>query len=353
MLKRQPILQAITAALLFGASAPLAKILLGTLDPILLAGFLYLGSGLGGLLLHFLNRDARSKTSEAHLIKSDIPWMAGAVIAGGIIAPIVLMTSLKTTPAATASLLLNFESIATTLIAALAFKEAIGRRVIFSVIMVTLASILLSWNTNGNWGFSIGALGIMAACLLWGLDNNFTRKISNKNPLTIVIIKGLGAGIFSISLGILLNRPVPDIKSILLAMLLGAFSYGLSIYLFIHSMRNLGAARASILFGSAPFVGAALSLILIVEAPSPFFWYSIPLMLIGAWLMLTEDHRHIHTHQPFSHEHRHYHPNDDHHQHEHQLLPAKRSMAHSHWHVHTVFSHEHAHTPDVHHAHSH
>ncbi len=353
MFKRRPLLQALTAALLFGASAPLAKILLGTLDPVLLAGFLYLGSGLGGLLLHFLNRGAHSKSSEAHLIKSDIPWMAGAVIAGGIIAPIILMSSLKTTPAATASLLLNFESIATTLIATLAFKEAIGKRVIISVTMVTLASILLSWNANGTWGFSIGALGILSACLLWGLDNNLTRKISNKNPLTIVIIKGLVAGISSISLGILLNRPVPDFRSILLAMLLGAFSYGLSIFLFIHAMRNIGAARASVLFGSAPFVGAALSLILIIEVPSPLFWYSIPIMLIGAWLMLSEDHRHIHTHENFSHEHRHYHPNDDHHQHEHQLPTDQRSTAHSHLHVHTLLIHEHAHAPDMHHSHRH
>lgn len=348
-----PFLQALLAALLFGASAPLAKILLGEMAAIPMAGFLYLGSGLGALILLGVETlRLNGNQVEARLTRSDIPWLLGAVAAGGVAAPIVLLLGLKSTPAATASLLLNFESVATTVIAVFAFKEAVDRRMWWAIGLITLASILLSWNGAGDWGISLGALGVFGACFLWGMDNNFTRHISAKNPLMIVMVKGLGAGTFSILLGLVLGEPMPQIKSALWTMLLGAFSYGLSIQLFILAMRNLGAARTSALFGTAPFVGTLLSIFLLNEMPQALFWFSLPVMAIGAWLMLNENHDHHHIHAAEEHLHPHSHE-DDHHSHSHlQEIPLVNGVhVHSHWHE--VLTHSHAHTPDLHHRHVH
>ncbi|MCX6033611.1 MAG: EamA family transporter, partial [Chloroflexi bacterium] len=309
-----PALQALFAAVLFGASAPLSKLLLGEVQPVPLAAFLYLGSGSGAFLMlliqHFRNRGQKV---EAHLSRGDLPWLGGALLAGGIGAPIILLLGLERTPASTASLLLNFEGVATTLIAVSFFKESIDRRIAWAIGLVTLASILLTW-TGGNWGFSLGALGIVGACFLWGLDNNFTRHISAKNPLIIVGIKGLGAGTFSLVLCLLIQQQLPAWNIILLAMLLGSISFGISIQLFIVAMRSLGAARTSTLFGIAPFVGVVLSLVLLRELPQTLFWAALPVMLTGAGLMLTENHAHHHIHLPMEHNHRHSHP-DEHHTH--------------------------------------
>jgi len=348
-----PFLQALVAAVLFGASAPLSKILLGSLDPIPLAAFLYLGSGAGALILlgvqSFKNK---GQLQEARLSRVDAPWLAGAMLAGGVAAPIVLLIGLQSTPASTASLLLNFECVGTTLVAALVFREAIDRRIGLAILVITAAGILLSWDGSGAWGVAPGALGIVAACFLWGLDNNFTRHISAKNPLIIVAVKGFGAGTFSLLLALLLGKPLPALGSALWAMALGAVSYGLSIQLFILAMRDLGAARTSALFGSAPFVGALLSLALFWELPQTLFWVAIPLMIGGVWLMLTERHAHPHVHTPEEHAHRHFHP-DEHHQHEN---PGDVSLVdgwHAHPHRHAVIKHAHPHAPDLHHRHEH
>lgn len=208
--------QAITAALLFGTSAPIAKLLLGDIQPVPLAAFLYLGSGIGLLVFWLLQRFKKNYIKvEASIKKEDIKWLLGAVLTGGVIAPIVLMFSLKNTPASTASLLLNFEGVSTTLIAVLAFKEAIGKRIWLATVSITIASILLSWNFNGEWGFSIGALGVLMACIMWGLDNNFTRNISTKDPLITVIIKGVGAGSVSLVIAMILHNTLPSFKIIL------------------------------------------------------------------------------------------------------------------------------------------
>lgn len=300
-----PILQALLSALLFGMSAPLAKLLLGEVQPIPLAALLYLGSGTGAFLLLFLQRTrSGGKTMEAHLSCSDLPWLAGAILAGGVSAPIILLLGLERTPASTASLLLNFESVATTLIAVYFFKESIDRRIAWAIGLVTFASVLLSW-TSGQWRLSLGALGVVGACILWGLDNNLTRNISAKNPLIIVGVKGIGAGIFSLTLSAVLDQSLPSIKIIGLAMLLGSVSYGISIQLFIVAMRHLGAARTSTLFGTAPFMGVILSLLLLREMPQLLFWIAIPIMLVGTWLMVTENHDHHHIHEAFEHTHAH------------------------------------------------
>lgn len=346
-----PFLQALLAAILFGASAPFAKLLLGKIDPIPLAAFLYLGSGAGAWIL-FLAQKAGSRggETEAHLSGADIPWLIGAMLAGGVAAPILLMWGLNQTPASTASLLLNFESVATTLIAVFAFKEAVDRRILWAVGLITLASILTSW-TGGAWGVSLGALGVLGACFLWGMDNNLTRQISAKNPLVIVGVKGLAAGTFSLLLTFALGKPLPGAGAAGLAMLLGSVSYGLSIQLFILAMRELGAARTSTLFGIAPFVGIFLSLIMLHERPQAFFWAAVPVMLAGAWLMLTENHDHHHMHELAEHTHAHAH--DEHHAHLHATdVPMVNGM-HTHPHRHDELTHVHAHTPDLHHRHEH
>src|SRR5665647_1601724 len=204
-----PMIQAILAATLFGASAPLAKLLLGEIHPIPLAGFLYLGSGFGLLVLHGVVKLAGSHSTEANLTRNDLPWLAGAILTGGIIAPIILMFSLRSTPAATASLLLNFEAAATGLIAILMFREAIGARIWTAISCITLATVLLSLNPAGGWGFSVGALGVLAACMLWGIDNNLTRNISAKDPMVIVTWKGLGAGSITLLMALALGIDFP------------------------------------------------------------------------------------------------------------------------------------------------
>ncbi|HEX7541136.1 MAG TPA: EamA family transporter [Anaerolineales bacterium] len=347
-----PALQALFAAVLFGASAPLSKLLLGEVQPVPLAAFLYLGSGTGAfLMLLFQRLRSGGRTVDAHLSRGDLPWLGGALLAGGIGAPIILLLGLERTPASTASLLLNFEGVATTLIAVSFFKESIDRRIAWAIGLVTLASVLLTW-TGGNWGISLGALGIVGACFLWGLDNNFTRHISAKNPLIIVGVKGLGAGTFSLVLCLLINQKIPALNIVLLAMLLGSISYGISIQLFIVAMRSMGAARTSTMFGIAPIVGVVLSLVLLREKPQTMFWAALPVMLAGAWLMLTENHSHQHIHESLEHNHRHSHL-DEHHIHVCQEDVPLVNGSHTHEHRHESLEHEHAHTPDLHHRHKH
>ena len=339
--------QALLAAVFFGASAPFTKLLLGNISPIFLAAFLYLGSGSGIALIKGLQRRFYPSVElEADLKKEDFKWLAGAILAGGVAAPIVLMFSLQHTPASTASLLLNFEGVATTLIAMLFFSEAISRLAWFAILAITSASVLLSTDFGSGWGLSLGALGIVLATSLWGLDNNFTRNISGKDPLSIVLWKGLLAGTFSFFLALLLGEPLPSLLTILAAMLLGWISYGLSTFLFIRSMRGLGAARTSALYGTAPLAGVLLSIFIFRELPTIFFVIALFLMLAGAYLLVNEKHGHMHSHTALIHEHSHRH---DEAEHGHDTL----NVAHSHNHEHPAEQHDHDHMPDIHHRHGH
>ncbi len=340
------ILQALLAAIFFGASAPIAKLLLGdNIAPIFLAAFLYLGSGTG-ISLFKLSQRMRSKEVEAGIKSPDIKWLAGAIISGGILAPIILMISLQNTPASTASLLLNFEGAGTTVIALLFFKEAISRRAWIAIIVITLASIFLSTNFSSGFGLSLGALGIILACMLWGLDNNFTRNISGKDPLAIVAWKGLVAGTFSFFLAFFLGDQLPSLTIILSTLVLGFVSYGLSTMLFIRSMRGLGAARTSALYGTAPLAGVLLSIVIFGEFPSFMFIIAAILMIGGALLLINEEHEHSHVHTVLFHEHSHSH-DDPSHGHD------DTRGVHSHEHEHPAEEHEHDHMPDIHHRHGH
>lgn len=336
------ILQALLAALFFGASAPISKLLLGDVPPILMAALLYLGSGTGISLIKLYQRFS-GNLKEAGIKRPDVGWLVGAIISGGILAPILLMISLKNTPASTASLLLNFEGVGTTVIALIFFRESISRGALGAIAAITVASILLSTNFGSNWGMSLGAFGVLGACVLWGLDNNLTRNISAKDPLTIVAWKGLIAGSFSLLLGLGLGQALPAWITILSILLLGFISYGLSTMLFIYSMRGLGAARTSALYGTAPLAGVILSIIIFKDSITFLFAIAAILMIAGALLLANEEHAHFHIHMPVVHEHRHSH--DEFHTHEHT------DSAHSHEHVHSRTEHEHGHMPDIHHRH--
>lgn len=342
------VLQALTAAIFFGASAPFAKLLLGDISPIFLAAFLYLGSGTGVSLVKLGQKLVRpAQQTEAGIKKADIKWLVGAILSGGVMAPIVLMISLKNTPASTASLLLNFEGVGTTLIALLFFREAISRRAWMAILVITLASIFLSTNFAEGFGLSLGAMGIILACVLWGLDNNLTRNISGKDPLVIVAWKGVVAGTFSFFLAFLLGNPMPSLPSIISTMILGFISYGMSTILFILSMRGLGAARTSALYGTAPLAGVLLSIIIFGKSPSSSYSLAGILMIGGALMLINEEHAHSHTHTAMLHEHSHRHDDPTH------AHNSGTVGTHSHEHEHAEEEHEHDHMPDLHHRHGH
>ena len=371
------VLQALLAALLFGLNAPFAKMLLQGLTPVFMAALLYLGAGLGMSSVALFSRSKKRQMAglaiqEAGLAKGDALWVILMVVLD-IAAPFLLMLGLLRTSAATASLLNNFEMVATALIALLFFHEAISRRIWLSLGLITLASIILGMDAR-SWtdiSFSTGALLVLGACLCWGLENNCTRNLSGKDPLQIVIIKGFGSGLGALLLGLIFGLPLiaapagsggmagPLFTSKTLvqiggALLLGFLSYGLSIYFYVHAQRWLGAARTSLYYAAAPFIGAAASFLLLQENPGLAFFMGAILMLGGTILAQLEKHRHTHQHVMMEHEHAHNHA-DGHHQHAHpaDLDQPEADQSHSHVHQHQPLKHEHEHQPDTHHRHPH
>lgn len=284
--KYYPFFEAILATILFGASTPLSKLLQAEIAPLLMSSLLFLGSGLSALLLKAIQYCGvqKNRTGEK-LTRGDIPRLAIVVLTGGVAAPVVLIYSLKITPAATASLLLNFESVATILIAVLIFKEFLNKRTLIAIAAITGASFLLLWNPGGDWGLSIGILGILIACALWGVDNNFTRSIATSDPITIVLVKGFCAGTISLLLAFAFGSP----SAVIEALILGCLSYGASTILFIFALRHLGAAKVGVFSGVAPFVGAGISFLLFREPLGILFYISSPVMLFGIFLIMAEE----------------------------------------------------------------
>jgi drug/metabolite transporter (DMT)-like permease len=346
--RKAAMLMALSAALLFGSSVPLAKVMLGSTDPLMLAAFLYLGSGIGMAAVKLGLRTACKHSGEARLKRADAPWLLGALLVGGVAAPAILLFGLGSTPSSTAALLLNFEAIGTVLIAALMFRESVGKRVWLALALVTAGGIILSVSGNG-WGLSVGAVGIIAACFLWGLDNNLTRNISAKDPVAIVAIKGIGAGLFSLLLALLLGREIPQLTTLAVAMLIGFVCYGLSLYLYVVALRGLGAARTGALFAVAPFGGALLGMAMFQDSLTIGFMISLPLLAAGAILLFREAHGHPHVHKNEMHEHKHTHDDGHHVHHAGTIL----GQSHSHTHEHATMKHAHPHAPDIHHRHRH
>jgi drug/metabolite transporter (DMT)-like permease len=342
------ILAALIAALLFGASTPFAKLLVGDITPILLAGLLYMGSGLGLWLLR-LARDRGLATPR--LPAREWPWLLGAIAAGGVLGPVLLMYGLTRTSAANASLLLNLEAVFTALLAWIVFRENADRRVVLGITLIVAGGVILAWSPGALLpGAARGALAIAAAALCWGLDNNLTRKVAASDALFIAATKGLIAGITNCALALALGARLPPLPLIGAAMALGLGGYGLSLVLYVLALRGLGSARTGAYFSTAPFLGAAVAVIAFHEPATAAFWLAALLMAAGVWLHLSERHEHEHSHEAMAHTHPHVH--DAHHQHEHDTS-WDGSEPHSHEHAHPPLRHRHRHYPDVHHRHRH
>ena len=341
--------QALLAAVLFGASTPIAKGLLAGTSPQLLAGLLYLGSGLGlGTL--WLVRRAKGTTPDAPLTRRDVPWLSGAIVFGGVLAPLALMAGLTRTPASASALMLNLEGVFTALIAWVVFAENVDRRIAVGMFAIVAGGAALSWQGRLAWGGVAGPLLVVGACVGWAIDNNLTQKVSASDPVQITAIKGVIAGSVNVAIGLVLGGGLPSPVRIASALLLGFVAYGVSLVLYVLAMRSLGTARTGAYFSLAPFVGAAGGLLFLHDAVSPPFFVAAALMAAGLWLHLTERHEHEHQHEPLTHSHRHLH--DDHHRHAHgEGDPG--GEPHTHEHVHEPLTHSHAHFPDIHHRHGH
>jgi drug/metabolite transporter (DMT)-like permease len=340
---------ALLGAALFGASTPIAKLLVGEIGPVMLAGLLYAGSGVGlGLWLAvrgFLWRAAE----RPRFASGDYKWLTGAVISGGVIGPALLMFALAASSASSVSLLLNLESVFTALMAWFVFRENFDRRLMLGMSLIVCGGVILGWRP-GEIATSWPAFAVAGACLCWALDNNLTRKISAGDSVKIAGIKGLAAGTVNLCVAAALGAALPAPEVAAAAALVGLLGYGVSLALFVVALRQLGTARTGAYFSTAPFIGAAASFALLGEAADAFFWVAAVLMAVGVALHLTERHRHLHRHDALTHTHPHTH--DEHHRHEHDFA-WDGAEPHSHTHEHDLLSHSHLHFPDIHHRHSH
>ncbi len=280
-MKKKATIFALLAAALYALNSPFSKLLLEKISAGMMAAFLYLGAGLGTFLMGLIRRERK----EQPLAKKDLPYIIGMVLLD-IAAPLFLMLGLSRTTAANASLLNNFEIVATSLIALMLFKEAISKRLWLAIGLVTLSSLLLSFEDMSSFSFSIGSLFVLLACICWGFENNCTRMLSAKDPLKIVVIKGLGSGAGALLVALISGERFPAPAYLLPALLLGFFAYGLSIYFYIYAQRELGAAKTSAYYAVAPFIGTGLSLLLFWERPSIAYLIALPMMLLGTYFTL-------------------------------------------------------------------
>lgn len=349
--QRKGIAFALFAALLFGLSTPLAKSVSAQLAPVLLAGLLYLGSGIGLSAYYLLRRVGHQvRPREAALKREDFPWLAGAILVGGGLGPWLLMWGLVRTSASSASLLLNMEGVLTALLAWFVFKEHFNLRIACGMTLIVAGGVCLSWTGRPQKGLPWGSLAIIGACLAWAIDNNLTRRVSLSDPVQIACLKGLVAGSVNTLLGLTIGGKLPGTVTLLGIGAIGFFGYGLSLTLFVLGLRHLGAARTGAYFSTAPFIGAAGSMLILGERIGPGFAVAAVLMGFGVWLHLTERHGHTHRHESLFHDHLHTH--DDHHRHLHSPDDPPGDP-HSHQHQHAALTHDHPHYPDMHHRHEH
>jgi len=339
---------AIFSAALFGVSPVLCKLVIGDMSPALLAGLLYLGSGIGLLILLLFQgknplRELRNLSSKHRLV------LIGSVISGGIVAPLFLAYGIKIGTASEISLLLNFETVATTLIAWLVFKEHVGAGVWGGKAFILLGSFLVVFTSEGAFAFSVAGLLIIMACFFWGIDNNLTRDIEEMPATVLASIKGLCSGTFNIVLALIFFTGMATSSQVMGSLLIGAISYGVSLVCFIEALRRIGSARTSTYFAVGPFIGTFLAFLVLGERPSIIFWFAALCMFAGTFFLFREKHSHLHTHTMFSHSHSHIH--DEHHRHEH--ADSGTSEPHEHQHIHEPVIHSHVHWPDIHHRHQH
>ena len=349
-------LSGLGAALLFGASAPLSKRLLPSASPLVLSGLLYVGAGLGLAMLRLLQPLVRRRPpgqAEAPVKREDLGPLAGILLIGGLLAPWLMLTGLERVSGVTGALLLNLEAPFTMLLAVLVFREHMGRYAVIASVLVVGGAVLLGRPFGEHGADGIGVLCIAGACLGWGIDNNLSQRLSLKDPRQVVLYKTAGAGTLSLTLAWALGLTFPPLTTLLLALLLGALSYGVSLLLDMRALRLLGAAREAAYFATAPFIGALLAMPVLGERPGLAEAAAGALMVAGVVLLARERHSHLHTHDPLEHEHLHVH--DEHHQHTHEGAEAALAghQPHSHRHRHDELTHEHPHLPDLHHRHRH
>jgi drug/metabolite transporter (DMT)-like permease len=339
---------ALGAAVLFGASTPIAKALVADVHPVVLAALLYLGSGAG--LLAF-RAHVWLRPGGTGLARRDWPWLAGAILFGGVLGPVLLMLGLGRTSAASASLLLNLEAVLTALIAWTVFRENADRRIVLGMALIVAGGVTLAWpgEAGGATGLA-GASLVAGACLCWAIDNNLTRNVAGGDATFIAGAKGLVAGAANLAIGLALGGILPPPGLAVVALVVGLLGYGVSLALFVLALRGLGTARTGAYFSTAPFIGAAVAVGVFAEPTSPAFWFAAALMGAGVWLHLTERHFHEHAHEPLEHAHPHEH--DEHHRHEHDFA-WDGVEPHAHFHRHAVLTHAHPHYPDLHHRHTH
>lgn len=338
---------ALGSAVLFGLSAPLSKLLIGAIDPWLLAGILYLGAGAGLGLIHWGRAALGLSNQEAPLKRADLPWLFAVVAFGGVLGPLFLMLGLSLTSAASASLLLNLEGLATMAIAWLVFRENVDRRLLTGAAAILAGAVILSWNGAGL-SLDAGGLFVAAACLSWGIDNNLTRKLSSADPVQIAMIKGLVAGGTNLLLALSFGAAWPSMALVGAGTVVGFLGIGVSLVMFMLGLRHLGTARTGAYFSLAPYIGAIVAVVIFREPVTLPLVLAGLLMALGLWLHLSERHEHEHSHEALEHDHVHVH--DEHHRHGHD---GPVTEPHSHWHRHQPLRHKHPHFPDLHHGHSH
>lgn len=335
---------ALGSAALFGLSTPFAKVLLGEVSPWLLAGLFYLASGVGLAVLRSVRRG-----EEADLRRRDIPWLAAAILAGGVGGPVLLMFGLTLVPASQSALLLNLESVLTLVIAWVVFKENVDLRLFIGAGAIVGGAVVLSWPGELTAKLGWGPLLIAGACLAWAIDNNLTRKVSAADPVQVAMLKGLVAGAANVGIAMALGAQVPPAKLVAAAAVVGFLGYGVSLVLFVFALRHLGTARTGAYYSLAPFIGAAAAIFMLGDEVTLPFLVGGALMAVGLWLHLTERHLHLHEHDPIEHDHLHVH--DEHHQHDHPHAVGPEPHSHPHWH--RRLTHRHVHYPDLHHRHPH
>ena len=345
---KEPLVFVIISASLFGISPPLAKLLVRDIPPVALAGLLYLGAFVG-LYLYSIGRRmmAGSNDKVASLDRKDFPWLAGATITGGILAPISMMMGLRLVSGFSASLLLNLEGVATATIAAFVFSENVGKRLWMALACMTVAGVFLTWDPSQGRFMPLGPLLLIFAMICWGIDNNLTRNLSDKDPVQVAEIKGLIAGVVSLSFALMLGTRIPLDATIVFALLVGAFSYGASLVFFIKALEGLGSSRTGAFFSLAPFIAALTSLIILREWIGWVMFPATGFMIIGVWLIVSEVHSHLHHHDTMTHIHLHDH-GEMHHLHTHSETVSE---PHIHNHTHFEQIHSHVHWPDTHHRH--
>lgn len=327
---------AILAAALYAVNIPASKLLLESVDPTMMAGFLYLGAGIGMLIYGLIKSALGKGNKKESLTRKELPYTIAMVILD-IIAPILLMIGISKTNSANVSLLNNFEIVATSIIALVIFKEVVSKKLWIAIILVTAASVILSFEGDGAFVFNNGSLFVLGACVCWGFENNCTKMISNKSSEEIVVIKGCFSGLGSLIIALTVGESIPEIKWILSVMLLGFIAYGLSINFYIMAQKDLGAAKTSAYYSIAPFLGVAFSMLFLGERPEMQFYAALVIMIVSTVIMIKDSielqhtHQHEHTH---THEHRH---GDIVHTHQHTHI-------HSHLHIHDENAENHSHT---------